>query len=130
MNSRHRSPNELTTLKEEHKVVKGQYQVAQTFNDYFSTITRDLIVSKYTPFKEQSHVSRIPSGTNVKTNTFAFNPIKHHLKKAVLENIKPNKAQGYDLIPPRTAKALSQTIAKPLCDLINIIISRSQVPDT
>ena len=50
--------------------------------------------------------------------------------KAVLENIKPNKAQGYDLIPPRAVKASSRSIAIPLCKLINTIISRSQVPDT
>jgi len=48
----------------------------------------------------------------------------------VLENIYPNKARGNGMIPPRAVKASLLSIAKPLCDLINIIISRSQVPDT
>ena len=44
--------------------------------------------------------------------------------------MKPNKAQGYDLIPPRVVKVSSWSIAKPFCDLFNIIISSSQVSDT
>lgn len=66
----------------------------------------------------------------MKTNTFAFKPINHHTVKMVLENIYPNKARGNGMIPPRAVKASLLSIAKPLCDLINIIISRSQVPDT
>ena len=105
--------------------------MAQTFNEYFSNITRDLIENKHTAFKEQPHVSRIPSSKNGKTtDTFQFKLTNNHILKAVLENIKPNKAQGYDLIPPRAVKASSRSIAIPLCKFINTIISRSQVPDT
>ncbi|KAL9985372.1 hypothetical protein ACROYT_G007767 [Oculina patagonica] len=133
MNSRHRSPNELITLKEEQGVIKDQNQVAQTFNAYFSNITGDLIENKHTAFKEQSHVHvcRFPLSKNGKTtSTFSFKPTNYHTVKAVLDNIKPNKAQGYDLIPPRAVKASSRSIAMPFCKLINTIISRSQVPHT
>lgn len=54
------------------------------------------------------------------TNTFAFNTIQHHIVKTVQENIKPNKAQTCDFIPPRAVR----------CDFVNTIISSSQVPDT
>ena len=48
----------------------------------------------------------------------------------ILKKIKPNKAQGYDLIPPNVVKVSSQTIARPLSNLINTVITRSEVPDT
>ena len=130
MHSRHRSPDELITLKEEERVIKDQNEVAQTFNEYFSNITRDLIENNHTAFKEQSFVSRIPSSKNGKTtDTFQFKLTNNHIVKEVLGNIKPNKAQGYDLVPPRAVKASSRSIAMPLCKLIHTIISRSQVPD-
>ena len=62
-------------------------------------------------------------------NTFGLQLTNHHVVKAVLDNMKPNKAQGHDLIPPRAVKASSGSIAKPLSDLVNTIIAKSQVPD-
>ena len=71
------------------------------------------------------------SDTIVGINTFAFKPIQHHIVKAVLENINPNKAQRCDFVLPRAVKACSSSIEKPFCDLLNsIIISCSRVPDT
>ena len=57
--SRHGTPHDLTTLKEEQSLIKDQNMVAQMFNKYFHYITRDLIARKHDAFKEQSHVSRI-----------------------------------------------------------------------
>lgn len=71
------------------------------------------------------------SDTIVGINTFAFKPIQHHIVKAVLENINPNKAQRCDFVHPRAVKACSSSIEKPFCDLLNsIIVSSSHVPDT
>ena len=62
--------------------------------------------------------------------TFNFHPTTFAVVGEILKNIKPNKAQGYDLIPPSVVKASSQTIARPLSNLINTVITRSEVPDT
>lgn len=43
--------------------------------------------------------------------------------------MKPNKAQGHDLIPTWAVKASSSSIAKPFSDLVNTIIAKPQVPD-
>ena len=63
-------------------------------------------------------------------NTFGLQLTNHHVVKAVLDNIKPNKAQGHDLIPPWAVKASSGSLAKPFSDLVNTIIAKSQVPDS
>ncbi|KXJ11565.1 RNA-directed DNA polymerase from mobile element jockey [Exaiptasia diaphana] len=61
---------------------------------------------------------------------FAFHMTNPLVVKAVLDEVKPNKAHGYDLIPPRAIRASSNSIAKPLSTMINTMIARSHVPDT
>ena len=130
MHTKNRVPEELNTLKEERTVVREQDQVAETFNEYFTNITKSLISHKHCAFKDQVHISQIPKPHNGSLNTFSFDRTNQHIVKDVLDNIKPNKAPGHDFIPPRAVKASSKSIAKPLSDLINTIITRSQVPDT
>ena len=125
-----RVPEEFITLKEERTVIREQDQVAQTLKEYFTNITKSLNSHKHCAFKDQVHISQIPKPHNGSMNTFSFDRTNQHIVKDVLDNIKPNKAPGYDFIPPRAAKASSKSIVKPLSDLINTIITRSQVPDT
>lgn len=63
-------------------------------------------------------------------NTFNFHPTTFGVVGEILKKIKPNKAQGYDLIPRSFVKVSSQMIARPLSNLINTVITRSEVPDT
>lgn len=46
--------DEVIVLNEEQGVIRDQNQVAQTFNEHFSNITRSLVVNKHTAIKEQS----------------------------------------------------------------------------
>ena len=130
MHTKKRVPEEFITLKEERTVIREQDQVAETFNEFFTNITKSLISHKHCAFKDQVHISQIPKPHNGSMNTFSFDPTNQHIVKDVLDNMKPNKAPGYDSLPPRAVKASSKSIAKPLSDLINTIITQSQVPDT
>ena len=93
-------------------------------SDFFSLV--------FLSFRTQSHFPKIhgANGTSPKMNTFNFHPTTFGVVGEILKNIKPNKAQGYDLIPPSVVKASYQTIARPLSNLINTVITRSEVPDT
>ena len=99
----------------------------------------------YTEFKEQSHVPRIPSDTIVGTSMFAFKPIRHHHKSwrqcwRISSPIKPmwlyssessfnsHRLAWLGLI--FSLKVCSSSIAKPFSDLVNSIISSSQVTNT
>ena len=83
-------------------------------------------------FCTQSHSPKIhgANGTSPTMNTFKFHPTTFGVMSEILKKIKPNKAQGYDLIPPSVVKVSFQTIARPLSNLINVVITRSEVPDT
>ena len=132
MHTRKRVPDDFIVLNEKERVIKEQSQVAEIFNKYFTNITKDLIVHTHTAFRDQALINRIPMTSHRPANTFGLRLTNHHVVKAVLDNMKPNKAQGHDLIPPRAVKASSgfNSIAKPFSDLVNTIIAKSQVPDT
>jgi hypothetical protein len=131
MHTKKGPPEQSITLRENREVIRDKKQVAETLNDYFTNITRDLVVEKHSALKDQSHTSRVPRiNRESNDNLFTFGFTNKHVVRDVLDNIKVNKAQGYDLIPPKALKSSSQTIAKPLSDLINVVISKSVVPDT
>ena len=130
MHSRKRAPDDFIVLNEKEKVIREQSQVAETFNEYFTNITKDLIVYKHTAFRDQAHINRIPMVSQRPANTFGLQLTNHHVVKAVLDNMKPNKAQEHDFIPPRAVKASSGSIARLLSNIVNTIIAKSQVPDT
>ena len=91
-------------------------------------------------FRTQSHFPKIhgANGTSPKMNTFNFHPTTFGVVGEILKKIKPNKAQGYDLMSPSVVKVSGsfkasvsfQKIARPLSNLINTVITRSEVPDT
>ena len=130
MHTRKRAPDDFIVLNEKEKVIREQSQVVETFNEYFTNITKDFIVHKHTAFRDQAHINRIPMVSQRPTNTFGLQLTNHHVVKAELDNMKPNKAQGHDFIPPRVVNASSGSIARPLSNLVKTIIAKSQVPDT
>lgn len=82
------------------EVIRDQKQVTATLNEYFVNTTKGLLLQKHCPFKEQSHISRMPqicSESNRKE--FTFRLTNQNVVKDVLDNVKANKAQGYDDIP-------------------------------
>ena len=122
MHTRKRVPDDFIVLNEKERVIKEQSQVAEIFNEYFTNITKDLIVHKHTTFRDQAHINKIPMTSQRPANTFGLRLTNHHVVKAVLDNMKPNKAQGHDLIRPPAVKVSSGSIAKPFSDLVNTII--------
>ena len=126
MHTRKRTQEEFITLKEKQSVITNQNQESEVLNEYFTNIIKDLISYKHCPFRDQSHVSKIPLMNGVAdANTCGFKLTNHHVEGAVLERVQPNKAQGYDYIPPQAVKASSQAIAQPLNDLINTVITKA-----
>ncbi|PFX25310.1 putative RNA-directed DNA polymerase from transposon BS [Stylophora pistillata] len=119
---RHRS-EDFIVLKENDRIIRDQSEVAETFNEYFTNITKDLIIYDHSAFSDQTHLKRIPEVNNEAANVFSFRFTNHHVLKMVVEDFKTNKPQEYDFFPPQAVKASSGSIAKPLSDLVNTIIT-------
>ena len=60
MHTKIRAPNDHITLKDNNKVIRDQNQVAETLNDYFTNITKNLNMSGIKHFKDQTHANNIP----------------------------------------------------------------------
>ena len=54
------NPRDFIVLIEKERVIKEQSQVAEIFDEYFTNITKDLIVHKQTTLRDQAHVNGIP----------------------------------------------------------------------
>ena len=52
MHTRKRLPDDFIVLNGKERVIKEQSQVAEILNEYFTNITKDLIVHKYTAFRD------------------------------------------------------------------------------
>ena len=125
------APEQSRTLKDQ-EVICDQNQVADTMNEYFINIAKDLKRDEHVSFHTQSYFPKIhgANGTSPELNTSNFHPTNSGIMGEILKKIKPIKVQGYDLIPPSVVKVSSQTIARPLSNLINTFITRSEVLDT
>ena len=49
---------------------QGAKPSSRNFNEYFTNITKDLIVHKHTAFRDQAHINRIPMTSQRPANTF------------------------------------------------------------
>ena len=94
MHTRKRVPDHFIVLNEKEIVIKEQSQVTEIFNEYFTNITKDLIVHKHTVFRDQAHVNEIPMTSQRPANTFGLQLTNHHAVKALLDNMKPKKSTG------------------------------------
>ena len=132
MHAKKSAPEQCIALKDQETVIRDENHVAETMNKYFTNIAKDLKLDEHLSFCTQSHFPKIhgANGTSPKMNTFNFHPTTFGVVGEILKKIKPNKAQGYDLIPPSVVKVSFQTIARPLSNFINTVITRSEVPDT
>jgi len=109
MHTRKHVPDNFFVFNEKERVIKEQGLVAEIFNEDFRNITLSyLIVHRHNAFRDQAHINGVPMMRPRLANAFGLWLTNHHAVKVVLENIKPNTAQGHDLIPPRAVKASSQ----------------------
>ena len=79
MHTRKRAPDDFIVLNEKEKVIREQSQVADTFNEYFTNITKDLIVHQHTAFRDQAHINRIAMVSQRPANTFGLQLTSHRV---------------------------------------------------
>ena len=53
------APEQCITLKDQETVIRDQNQVAETMNEYFTNITKDLKLDEHLSFRTQSHFPKI-----------------------------------------------------------------------
>lgn len=101
MHAKKSAPEQCITLMDQQIVIRDQNHVAETMNEYCTKITKDLKLVEHLSFRTQSHFPKIygANGALSRINKFNFHPIDFGDVGEISKNIKPNKVQGYDLIP-------------------------------
>ena len=134
------------TLVEEGKVVSNESDVAETFNNFFVTITDSLgiienenIILASEDFSD--HIdeivfkfSRHPSiqkirSLDVNNGSFSFEKVSIENIKNGISELNPSKATTFKSIPPKLLKSESEIVSEPLQIIFNNSVEHSSFPD-
>ena len=123
INSRKCKNHGRIVLKDNDNIITDQQKVAETLNDFFTSVARaETAQPKPSPDLSYiaDHVANTPSLSLGKTNPKEV--------KDILLSIKPNKATGYDLIPPRAVKQSADVLCYLLSTLDNYVLDAGKIP--
>jgi len=97
--------------------------VANSFNNFFSSIASSIRQSLYAPPKDfKAYLS------NRTTASFFISPTSPQEVEILISSLSDSKASGPHSIPVRIIKLLKQDISKPLSDLFNLSFSTGFFP--
>ena len=124
-NKKQKDKTEIT-LNIQGTPVQDQTLVAEEFANYFATV-RDRSVDNH-PSRNFTleECSRHPSvsatciSSTLDSNLFSFRKISVQETRLSLENLNPNKAVGFDMIPPHVSKIVAEELAGPLTEIFNV----------
>ena len=115
-------------LNESDKIVNDQKEVANHFNNFFSTVAEN--IGKDTVYDPSDHPSLIEiKKQNDCTNNFVFEKVTTDKVKKIINNINIKKATGADGIPAKIIKCSKSIIAPQITSILNMSIDQSVFPD-
>ncbi len=119
-------------LLEGDKFINDPQEVAEVFNQNFVSVANNIGQNS----KYSTDIANHPSFDLIKEHmlsvdspVFDFKPTSVSEVSKILKGLDPNKATGYDGIPPKAIKASSSTIAPTLCNIINKMFVEHAFPD-
>ena len=116
------------SLQVEERIEQDQHAVVEVFANYFSTIADKIgDIPANNSNLNQPSVKKIES--QWRDNFFSFRELSCSEVLKALEQLNPNKATGYDLIPPRALRIGAEEFAAPLTNIYNQAISQGEWPD-
>ena len=115
--------NNVKAIKKEGVTLTNSADIANTFNNYFTTIGDNL--DKKIPCSDVNPISYI-SPVN---SAFSFAEISLESVLKTLKSINPNKATGPDNIPNKVLKMAADILAPSLSAIFNRSLSMGIYPD-
>jgi len=117
-----KSNHDIQAIATESGLTNDKQKVADTINEFFSTIGENL-AKKF----ESNHEYQNESLVDVK-NCFKFTTICEDQVFKILQSLDSKKATGLDGVSSRLLKAGATPLASPLTKLFNLSLSSGQVP--
>ena len=123
LNKSNKTASSEIIIKNNGVLVNDQKQVANRFNEYFTSISPNLVDKLGNPKKQYSDYLKDPV-----SNSFMISPVLTAEVLDQLRNLDETKAaDSYD-IPVKLIKLVQNHIAKPLTTLINLSFSTGYYP--
>ena len=123
LNKSNKTASSEIIIKNNGVLVNDQKQVANRFNEYFTSIAQNLVDKLRNPKKQYSDYLKDPV-----SNSFMISPVLTAEVLDQLQNLDETKAaDSYD-IPVNLIKLVQNHIAKPLTTLINLSFSTGYYP--
>ena len=123
INSRKCKNHGRIVLKDNDNIITDQQKVAETLNDFFTSVAH-AETAQLKPSPDLSYIADHAANTSSlylgKTNPKEV--------KDILLSIKPNKATGYNLIPPCAVKQSADVLCYPLSTLVNYVLDTGKIP--
>ena len=122
------SGEQKIVLNESDKIVNDQKEVANHFNNFFSTVAEN--IGKDTVYDPSDRPSLIEiKKQNDCTNKFVFEKVTTDKVEKIINNINIKKATGADGIPAKLIKCSKSIIAPQITSILNMSIDQSVFPD-
>ena len=86
----------------------------------------DFSIDKY---RNHPSISRIRESQSSTAQSFNFEKVNKATVQKLIQNLNPKKSTGFDQIPPKLVKASGESIASPLCNIINSSLETSIFPN-
>ena len=136
MSDKHYRNGNSIILNENDKIVNDPSQVAEIFNEFFTTVASDIgfddeVISAGDAIhrhKDHRSVQKIQQEFDKIDSDFEFSPVTVDLVMQSIKNIDPKKATGYDNIPGKLIRIAYRELSVPICNLMNTCIAMRTFP--
>ena len=118
--------SESILLAEGATIFKEQSKIADILNNHFLS---GISAPALPDLKNHKSISTIKNNFSP-TEVFNFSLVSESVVAELLQSLNIRKATGCDLIPPRALKEGYPSLSRPICFLINHIITRREIPST
>ena len=107
-------PFPISSIIHDHKTYTDSHTIVEIFNNYFSTVAKDLIKNMNT---DSEQATELPPPIIA---SFFFYPITVFEIKKIITSIKSTNSCGLDDIPPKILKLLPDTTLGALAHIFNL----------
>ena len=122
--SRKNQTSESIQLAEGETIFQEQSKIEDILNNHFlSGISAPTV-----PDPKNHHSIFIIKNNFSPTEVFNFSSVSESVVAELLKSLNIRKATGCDLIPPRALKEGYPSLSRPICSLVNQIITRMEIP--
>ena len=107
------------TLSIDNEVIKDQKKIANSFNEYFSSVASKLQDRFYPSKTKFSHYLK-----NRVNDSFIITPTNKNEIMSIIDKISPSKAIGPHSVAPFLLNQIKEYISQPIADLVNMSLEQ------